>query len=240
MNLKGLDQYIQDPWHSNNPQRERDICEGYYIKEIDYKTATRMSVENHYLHRKCPISFAFGLFDELEGNRIVGVVCYGTPSSAPLRGGICGKEEKDNVIELTRLWIEDEVPKNAESFLVVNTLKKVDKEIIVSFADPTQNHIGLIYQATNFIYTGFSAKRKDWKIEGQNKHGQTIGDKNTSKELREIYGDKFYSEDRPQKHRYIFFNCNGTRRKELLAKLKYPITPYPKIQSIRSDMENKT
>ena len=33
---------------------------------------------------------------------------------------------------------------------------------------------------------------------------------------------------RPQKHRYIFFNCNKRRKKELLNKLKYKILKYPK------------
>ena len=46
------------------------------------------------------------------------------------------------------------------------------------------NHIGTVYQATNWIYTGLSAKRTDWVIEGIDKHGQTIADKYTSKELR--------------------------------------------------------
>ena len=32
--------------------------------------------------------------------------------------GVCGNDEADNVIELTRLWIDDCVGKNAESFLM--------------------------------------------------------------------------------------------------------------------------
>lgn len=32
----------------------------------------------------------------------------------------------------------------------------------------------------------------------------------------------------PPKHRYVYFNCNKKRKKELLKKLKYPILPYPK------------
>ena len=37
-------------------------------------------VREHYLHRKAPCSVAFGLF---LGDDLKGVVCYGTPSSAP-------------------------------------------------------------------------------------------------------------------------------------------------------------
>ena len=202
------------------------IKEEYCIKPIDHKIAMAIVIDKHYLHRKSPCSFSFGLFDSL--NNIVGVVIYGTPSSAPLRKGMCGIDEKDNVIELTRLWVDDCVPKNGESFLIGNTIRLVNKEIIVSYADTSMNHIGYVYQATNWIYTGLSAKRTNWTIEGINKHCQTIADKYSSEELKNIYGDKFTLVDRPRKHRYVFFNCDKRRKKELLRKLKYPILPYPK------------
>lgn len=202
------------------------IKNNFYIKEISHKLALKVVIEKHYLHRRCPCSFSYGLFDKKD--YLKGVIIYGTPSSAPLRKGICGEEEKNNVIELTRLWISDDVPKNGESFLIGNTIKKINKEIVVSFAEIRMNHIGTVYQATNWIYTGLSAKRTDWVIEGIDKHGQTIADKYTSKELREKYGDKFKLVPRPRKHRYIYFNCNNTRKKKLLKKLKYPIHKYPK------------
>jgi hypothetical protein len=207
----------------------------YTIKPISYKDAMDLVVNNHYLHRKCPCSQAFGLFEKTEVNsdlfskeRIVGCVVYGTPSSSSLRKGICGVEESFNVIELTRLWIEDCTPKNAESYLIGNTLKLVSKEIIVSYAEIQQGHLGVVYQATNWLYTGLSAKRTNWVIEGVDKHCQTIADKYTSKELKAKYGDKFKSIDRPRKHRYLFINANRRRKKELLSKLKYELKPYPK------------
>ena len=184
-------------------------------------------VRNHYLHRKAPCSFAFGMF-ESNTDKIVGVVVYGTPSSSSLRKGVCGEDEANNVIELTRLWIQDGTPKNSESFLIGNTIKLVDKEIIVSYAEIQQGHTGTVYQATNWIYTGLSAKRTNYTIKGVNLHCQTIADKYTSRELREKFGDNFSLQDRPRKHRYIFINANKKRKKELLAKLKYKILPYPK------------
>lgn len=212
------------------------IRKRYFINQIDYKTAMDLVVKNHYLHRKCPCSQAFGLFENTDkktdlfsSNQIVGVICYGTPSSSPLRSGICGEDEKFNVIELTRLWIKDGTPKNTESFFIGNTIKLVNKEIIVSYAEIQQGHIGIVYQATNWLYTGLSAKRTNWTIEGSNKHCQTIADKYTALEVREIYRDKFSLIDRPRKHRYVYFNCKSKKRKnELLRKLKYKVQPYPK------------
>lgn len=200
----------------------------YTIKPITYQEAMDIVVANHYLHRRAPCSFAFGLFEN-ETNDIAGVIVYGTPSSSTLRAGLCGVEEKNNVIELTRLWIKDGTPKNTESFLIGNTLSRVDKEIIVSYAEIQQGHLGIVYQATNWIYTGLSAKRSNWQIKGISKHSQTIADKHTSAQLREIYGEDFTLVDRPRKHRYVFFNTKSKKRKkELLSKLKYNILPYPK------------
>jgi hypothetical protein len=199
----------------------------FYIKKVDYKTAIGIVVKNHYLHRSCPCSFAFGLFSK-QTNSIAGVIIYGTPSSAPLRSGICGMDEKNNVIELTRLWISDCAPKNSESYLIGNTIKRVDKQIIVSYAEIDQGHSGVIYQATNWIYTGLSAKRTNWTIEGIDKHCQTIADKYTSSEIKAIYGDKFNLQDRPRKHRYVYFNCSKKRKSELMTKLRYRIEKYPK------------
>ena len=197
----------------------------YKIKQISYREAMEIVVKNHYLHRKCPCSIAFGLFlnDEIKG-----VICYGTPSSSTLRSGIAGKDNSFNVIELTRLWVCDSVPKNGESFLIGNTLKMCGKEIVVSYAEINQGHRGVVYQATNWLYTGLSAKRTNWTIQGIDKHCQTIADKHSAKEIREIYGDRFSLVDRPRKHRYVFLNANKYRKKELLKQIKYPIMSYPK------------
>jgi len=198
----------------------------FEIKRIGYDLAMKIVIENHYLHRKAPCSFAFGLYDN--ENHIKGVIVYGTPSSSSLRKGICGESEKDNVIELTRLWVCDSVGKNGESFLIGNTLRLIDKEIVVSYAEIDQGHSGTVYQATNWIYTGLSAKRTNWTVEGINLHCQTLADKYTAKEIREKYGERFKLVDRPRKHRYMFLNCGKKRKKQLLAKLKYRIESYPK------------
>jgi len=209
------------------------FSERFQVKIIHNGCAQEIVIKNHYLHRQAPCSFAFGLFDKQQLNffdqpTLVGVIMYGTPSSSPLRRGICGEDESDNVIELTRLWIKDGLPQNVESHLITKTMRKVDKEIIVSFAEPQKGHLGIVYQACSWLYTGLSAKRTDWTVKGINKHGQTIADKYSAEEVRNIFKNKFSLEKRPQKHRYVYFNCGRLRRKELFKKLNYPIMQYPK------------
>ena len=197
----------------------------YSIKQVSYKQAMQIVVKNHYLHRRAPCSIAFGLF---LGDEIKGVVCYGTPSSAPLRSGIAGPEYALDVVELTRLWVCDSVPKNGESFLIGRTISLAGKDIVVSFAEADQGHVGTVYQATNWIYTGLSAKRSNWTVDGVSKHCQTLADKYTADEIRAEYGDRFSLKDRPRKHRYIFINAKGKRRKQIIESLRYKQQQYPK------------
>ena len=185
----------------------------------------------HYAKRWPSISYAFGLYVD---NELCGVVTYGTPPSATLKRGIAGDEYKMDVLELNRLCLKYN-RKNEASFLVGASLKMLPKnKIIVSFADTQQKHTGIVYQATNFIYCGLSAKRTDWKIKGrEHLHGQTIADefrgqKNRAQAMRDKYGDDFYLAPRPRKHRYIYLNGSKTFKKDVKKKLKYGIEDYPK------------
>lgn len=201
----------------------------YTIIPIDYQTAMRIVVEKHYLHRKPPCKRAFGFLDIKTGD-IKGVITYGIPPSSTLLKGICGEEEYQNIYELNRLYMDDDMPRNSESYLIANTIKLLDREIVVSFADTSQSHVGYVYQATNFVYTGLSKKFKDPKVKGlEHQHHATYAHGMNKKQLEERYGkENVYYVDRPRKHRYIYFNCRGKRRKELLGKLRYGVLPYPK------------
>jgi hypothetical protein len=153
---------------------------------------------------------------------------------------VAGPEWADYVLELNRLCCQSE--KNLASELVGKSLRLLPKpSIVVSYADTAQGHVGYIYQATNFIYTGLSAKRTDWKIKGrEHLHGATVADESRGKAnraewMRQKYGDAFYLEDRPRKHRYVYLCGNKRQRAQMLAALRYDQAPYPKGDSQRYD-----
>ncbi|MET3658509.1 hypothetical protein [Sporosarcina psychrophila] len=145
--------------------------------------------------------------------------------------GICGDDEKHNVLELTRLWVDDLVPRNGESFLISSGIRLLDSEIIISYADSGQSHVGTVYQATNFIYAGLTHKSGGYMIDGDSSMlKRTISDLYGSiAKAREVLGDRITTYDMPRKHRYIFFNASKRRKRELLAKLKFEIEEYPKL-----------
>ena len=190
-------------------------------------------LEKHYAKRIPQIMFAFGLYinDEMKG-----VVTFGIPASPSLCMGICGQEHSTIVLELNRLCLMDN-NRNESSFLVSNAIKLLPRPtIVVSYADNAQGHVGYIYQATNFLYTGLTANRVDWTVKGlEHKHSKAISYGMTLESIKAKYGDDFYYIERSRKHRYILFHGSKTDKKVLNSKLKYEVLPYPKGDTKRYD-----
>lgn len=131
-------------------------------------------LKKHYAKRLCSVSYAFGLYIN---NIIEGVITFGMPPSSTLAESICGKENAKYVLELNRLTISENLPKNTLSKFVSQSIKLLDKpKIIVSFADKNVGHSGYIYQATNFIYTGQSSNNYQYIDEnGMEFHFRNLG-----------------------------------------------------------------
>ncbi len=185
------------------------------VLPTQYQETREWILLKHYAHRMPSITFSYGLY--LNGS-LEGIVCYGSPASQSLCKGVCGEKYKADVLELNRLVINSTAPKNSASLLVSRSIKMLPRDsIIVSYADTDMGHLGIIYQATNFIYTGATVARTDIDS-GEGKHSRHY-DKNTD-----------YSKRKPRssKHRYIFF-----RNKKAKKDLKYPQLPYPKGKSER-------
>ena len=200
-------------------------------KEETYQWLKRL----HYAKRIPSISFSFGLYSHSD---LIGIITYGSPPSSSLCVGICGEKFKHHVIELNRLCLIKNNKNNA-SYLVGNSLKLLpNPKIVVSYADTSMNHTGYIYQATNFIYTGLSDKRTEWRIKNSNMHSKTICEKYTLEE-RKNNMEKFEVVDRPRKHRYIYFVGDKKQKRELFSHLKYEVSPYPKTESLNYKVENQ-
>ena len=176
-------------------------------------------LQKHYAKRMCPISFAFGLYDD---ENLIGVVTYGVPASPFLCMGVCGIENKNIVLELNRLCLNDGV-KNGASFLVSKSLQMLPKPtVVVSYADTAMGHIGYIYQASNFLFTGTTKERTDMAGED-------------GKHSRHNYGNSENRINRSAKHRYVYFVGSKSQKNKLLKQLNYEISPYPKGDSRRYD-----
>lgn len=173
------------------------------------------------------ITDAFGLFVDMN---LIGVVTYGVPASRPLCIGLAGEKNERHVLELNRLVLKPEYNgKNYASYLVAHSLKMLpNRTFVVSYADTAWSHVGYIYQATNFLYTGMSAKRLDTYQPG-GLHPRAY-DKNNHSKLKQT---------RSRKHRYVYLVGDKRTKREMRKELKYPvIDKYPKGDERPYDPEN--
>jgi hypothetical protein len=185
--------------------------EKYKIKKVSYEETKPFILNIHYAKRMPSISFAYGLFLQ---NNLVGMISYGSPASPSLCRGIAGVDNKHLVIELNRLVLKNNI-KNEASMLIGSSLKLLPKpKIIVSYADTAQDHLGVVYQATNFLFTGTSKARTDMAGKDGKHSRHNLGDK-----TKRVY--------RSAKHRYVYLHGNKRDKKKLFNCLNYPVLDYP-------------
>lgn len=185
---------------------------GYEVKAVTYKETKPYILGIHYAKRMPNIMFPFGLF--LDGE-LRGVVTFGMPASPFLCKGVCGEEFKRNVLELNRLCLKYNI-KNEASMLVSSAIKMLPRpRIIVSYADTSQGHLGFVYQACNFMFTGTTKPRTDIASENGKHSRHHSGDSS-----RRVY--------RSAKHRYVTFTGSKKEKRLFLNSLRYPVMEYPK------------
>ena len=207
-----------------NYQPSNDIS-NYKISLIDCETAKQYIIKNHYSHgcHNAP-SPCYGLFDN---DKLIGCLMFATPCSENVRASIFGEEYKDWVIELHRLHILDVTPKNTESWFISRCIKLLKKDnpkikAIISFADSTQGHEGIIYKATHFYYCGKTGKATFYlDQEGRLRHPHQNGQNIT----RQMALDKGWKPvTRFSKNRYIYIlGKSKVEHKHLIQMCKYKL-----------------
>ena len=195
-----------------------------YVRRITYAETKPFILGIHYARRMPSISYAFGLFIDYE---LIGVCTYGQPASPSLCKGLAGEKHRKDVLELNRLvLLPKHNGKNLASYLVGNSLRMLPNgTFVVSYADTAWSHVGYVYQATNWLYTGKTKARTDkYSESGHSRHYSKT-------ETRR--------QPRSAKHRYIYLVGDKRTRRQMARDLNYPvITPYPKGDEIRYDTEN--
>lgn len=196
------------------------------VRPIPNSIAKELLVSKHYLH-SLPggTKLAFGVFIE---QRLLGAVTLGV---GPFLGYclVDGAAPEDCII-LTRLWLSDELPKNSESRILGIILRglrhNTHLKFVISYSDPAAGHLGTIYQATGWLYTGLSTVMPLYDIgDGVARHSRSLATAFGSHSIKHFASHGIDIKLVPQeaKHRYIYF-LDKTWRSRLTA----PVLPYPK------------
>jgi hypothetical protein len=184
---------------------------------------------NHYLH-SLPGStkLTFGIFNS---NKLAGSLALGVgPNNAH---SLVEGATPDDCLTLTRLWLSDELPPNSESrviSLVTRSLRKhTSVKFILTYADPSWNHVGIIYQASGWLYTGLSSAMPLYDLgDGIPRHSRSVaqvfGTHSIDYFTKNGVTVKLVSQE--PKHRYLYFLNNEWR-----SRLRVPVLPYPKKEA---------
>lgn len=140
-------------------------------------------------------------FSVYEDGEFKGVVIFSRGAS-PYLGRKYGLDQI-HVCELTRVALRaHDAPVSKILSVACRLLKRTNPGIrlIVSFADPTRDHHGGVYQAANWVYTGMSGETVEYFIDGQWRHkrGVYYGLRDTG----EI--DNVKTRVQPGKYRYLY------------------------------------
>jgi hypothetical protein len=198
------------------------------VRKIDRSTAEKVIVAKHYTRRLGIMWEAFGLY---AFDCLIGVVCYGQPSAPINKHSFANRDFR--LYELTRLVV-DRGYKNGASFLISQSLKMLSQQpcAVISYADSANGHCGIVYQATNWIYTGATVSHDClYKVGDEILHPMTVIGRFKCTNPGQWAKENNIERIKPgEKFRYFKFVGNKKQTHEMRKNLKYPIVEtYPKV-----------
>jgi hypothetical protein len=210
------------------------MLDNIHIGKIGREVGDRIIRNNHYSKTTTPgTKWTLGVFDN---GVIKGVIQLGKGVQPKATMEFVEDTQMNQFLELNRLWLCDSLGKNSESKvlgLMFKWIKENDKDVkwLITFADGVMGKVGTIYQATNWIYTGYNKTGGLWITkDGVRLHNLHLYFKleNTKREtIEREYGTPLYRVIGGQFRYYYFLD------KEWKSKLKREVLPYPKIDNIK-------
>lgn len=162
-----------------------------------------------------------------EGSEYIGCLIY-SRGSAPNIGEPFGLDQNE-ICELTRVALDDH-DNTVTRILSISRKLLQDKcpgvKLVVSFADPEQDHLGKIYQADNWVYIGQLKSRDYIEVQGEVKHPRSCNASyNTSSipKLKSMFGaENVQPVPVEGKHKYVYPLTDTIQQKVKGMREPYP------------------
>jgi len=141
------------------------------VRPVQFRVARRFVQIHHYLRYAPPGARAcLGVW---HGTRLMGVLMFGRPAAR--------LEDQRHTLELTRMVLLDECPRNSESRalgLAARWIRRNMPEIhrLIAYADPARGHKGTIYRAAGWRYVG-ETEGRPWNRPGRPRRDAAPGPK---------------------------------------------------------------
>ena len=183
----------------------RSILKQLEVREVPLGEVRDLIEREHYTH-SCPAvaTHAFGVYlrDRLEGAAVL-------TTGAARAHRVLAAASREDVVTLSRLWLSDQLPKNAESRVlgvIVRHLKREGRfKALVTFADPAAGHNGGIYRAAGFTYLGRTQPETYLLIDGKPCHPRSVSSAYGSNHAGHLSRTGIHAKRVPAapKHRYV-------------------------------------
>ena len=162
-----------------------------------------------------------------ENGAFIGAVIFGRGANNNI--GSAYKLQQTEVCELVRVALTaHKTPVSRIGAIAVKMLKASQQglRLIVSYADPAQNHHGGIYQAMNWLYAGELNVGPNFILNGSWVSGRSLFAKHRTASLstlKKIYGSSVCISD-DKRHKYLYPLDDAMREQ-----IKPLAKPYPKL-----------
>ena len=121
---------------------------GFGKRSFHVAAIPAQKVNNSYIH--------LGVYYR---DNFAGVLQFGYALQPACAGGIVEGTRQGEYLELNRMWLAEVCPRNSESMAISYAVKYIRRASpsvawIQSFADERCGRLGVVYQASNFLYLG--------------------------------------------------------------------------------------
>lgn len=224
----------------------------YDLKEISKENALEMIQAYHYSNTPPKLNKYFIGFYLAE--RLVGVVTLGW-GTRPLHTiqRIFPSLTTADYLEIGRMCMTEDMPRNSESQMLSHLVKWLkanhpEIKILFTWADGMVGKVGYVYQASNFIYAGYSGGEMYMK-DGVKIHvrqmksiliPEGVKDKRitvrpTLEQMRAYNMQHF----KGKQYRYLLFLCNKRTKRDLLRECLIDLSlPRPKDDDLSWTVKN--
>lgn len=190
---------------------------------------TRYACLNFHYAKAVPVcQYVYNIWND--DDEWCGVIIYGGGANRYIATPY--DKWQGQVIELERVALNGKQGHGKTSTAVSMTLKALKKEapwvdLIVSYADMDQQHMGVLYQATNWIYTGLTNanQRGAFIINGKKTHPKTVysrGWKESVLWLKEHVDPNAEEFITKGKHKYLYPMNKQMRKRIQILSVSYP------------------
>ena len=195
------------------------------VTDLDEAEAAKWAVMHWHYSRTMPAgkTVKIGVWEK---GQFIGVILFGMGGGRSTCGTKYGLAKQFEIAELVRIAMsQHEAPVSRIVSIALRLLKRQSPglRMVISFADTRQGHLGIIYQAGGWVYTGTPPQAHEYFAGGKWRHNRSA----------QIFGSKAGKPHRsvPPKHRYLMPLDPAMR-----AQIEPLRKPYPKcVRSVDSD-----